>query len=195
MKRFVVLVLLIASFTVLCFSSGQDKKDKPKQEIKIEVAEIKKYRSFFRVNETPIDMAPEAKLLCAAPTTHNPHYSPGVVYYINEISRQGLKDFATKKQFPVGSIIVKEKQEKKTDDSVKIITVMQKVKAGQEASSWEYKMYDVTKWEEIDLAKTASRSLGISSCLSCHKGYKENDYVSPRGMALMLANKKKGTSK
>jgi hypothetical protein len=196
MNRVIFLALLTFSVTVMCFSYSQDDKAKPKKENQIELAEIKKYKDFLRVNKKPIDMEKASIPLCGRSfISDGPHSNPGAVYYINELTQQGLQEFSTKKQFPVGSIVVKEKQELRTDDSVQIITVMKKVKAGQKESSWEYKMYDVKKWEEIDYAKIAPRSFGITGCLSCHKGYKDNDYISPKGMALMLANREKGTSK
>lgn len=195
MKRFLFLAFLTANITVMCFSYSQSKKARPKQKNKSEIAAIKEYRKFFRVNEKPIDMIEATKFLCGRTMGYDPHYSPGVVYYINDRFRQGLQEFSTQKQFPVGAIVVKEKQEKRTDDSVKIITVMQKIKAGHEETSWDYKLYDVTKWEELDFPQPAPHSLGVTSCLSCHKAYKHNDYISQRGMALMLANKGKGNSK
>jgi len=152
---------------------------------KIVVSDVKDYRGMFRVNDKPIDMLEETKLLCAPPVLgHGPHYDPGVVYYINEIARRGLSQYADKKQFPVGSIIVKEKQEKKTEDSVQIITVMKKVSSTRDDGSWDYKMYDAKKWTEIDISQQASSR---SSCIGCHRQYKNSDYVSHRGIELLLA--------
>src|SRR5215475_15273307 len=116
----------------------------------ISINDVKEYRKMFRVNEKPIDMVAETAGMCAAPQAwYGPHYNPGVVYYINEIARQGIKTYSDTKQFPVGSIIVKEKQERKTEDSVQIITVMKKARADSNENSWDYKMYDAGKWAEI----------------------------------------------
>jgi hypothetical protein len=152
----------------------------------ISINEVKEYRKMFRVNEKPIDMVGETILMCAPPfNVHGPHYDPGVVYYINEIAAQGLKTYSEKKQFPVGSIIVKEKQESKTEDSVHIITVMKKLRAESSEDSWDYKMFDVRKWEEIDHSRQSVTRYG-KSCIGCHRMYKSNDYVSERGIELLL---------
>ena len=157
----------------------------------------------IRVNEQPIDMVEQTKTMCAAPSmVYGPHYDPGVVYYINKIARQGLGSYSDKKLFPVGSIIVKEKQERRTEDSVQIITVMKKVQEGSGEDSWEYKMYDTKKWAEIGpsgpeaslvLSHPATAASARTTptdtrrtCLGCHRHYKDNDYVSDRGIALLL---------
>ena len=140
----------------------------------------------FRVNEKPVDMVEETKLMCAPPPLmYGPNYDPGVVYYINEIARQGIKTYSDNKLFPVGSIIVKEKQERKTEDSVQIITVMKKARSGRSEDSWEYKMYDTKKWAEIDFSKPETNPFN-RTCIECHWRYKNNDYVSDKGIDLLL---------
>jgi len=152
----------------------------------ISIVEIRDYRQMFRVNKEPVDMVEETKFMCAPPLSmYGPHYDPGVVYYVNDIARQGIKTFSNNKLFPVGSVIVKEKQERKTEDSVQIITVMNKVQSGSSEDSWEYKMYDTKKWAEIDFAKQTSSPLR-RTCIECHRRYKENDYVSDKGIELLL---------
>jgi len=152
----------------------------------------------FRVNEKPIDMVEETKTTCAPPQwTYGPHYDPGVVYYINELARQGIKSYPETRLFPVGSVIVKEKQERRTDDSVQMITVMKKVLPGRSEESWEYKMYDTKKWVEIGLTKRGATPGAIDftlqgvgavkkTCIECHRRYENNDYVSDKGIALLL---------
>jgi len=150
------------------------------------IGEIKNYREMIRVNQKPIDMVEETKFMCAPPAMmYGPHYDPGVVYYINDIASHGVKTFSEKKLFPVGSIIVKEKQERRTEDSVDIITVMKKVVPGDSEDSWDYKMYDTKKWTEVDSTKPSSHRFN-KACIECHRRYKQNDYVSDKGIALLL---------
>jgi hypothetical protein len=177
--------LLACIFTI---ALSQDEANRKTDDHKngISVSDVKEYRKMFRVNEKPIDMVEETMLMCASPSTvYGPHYDPGVVYYINEIARQGLKMYLEKKQFPVGSIIVKEKQERRTEDSVKIITVMKKARAESDEDSWDYKMYDTGKWTEIDLSRQKGALIN-KGCIECHRRYKNNDYISDRGIALLL---------
>ena len=176
-------VFLLACIFTIAFSQDEDNR---KIDNGISVSDVKEYRKMFRVNEKPIDMVEETKIMCAPPSAvYGPHYNPGVVYYINEIAAQGLKTYPEKKQFPVGSIIVKEKQESKTEDSVQIITVMKKVRAESSEDSWDYKMFDVKKWVEVTPSSQQASSLG-RSCIGCHRLYKSNDYVSERGIELLL---------
>jgi len=172
-------------FTITLSQQNTDQKiGDPKNGISIN--DVKEYRKMFRVNEKPIDMVAETARMCAAPEMFfGPHYDPGVVYYINEIARQGIKTYSDTKQFPVGSIIVKEKQERKTEDSVQIITVMKKAREGSGEDSWDYKMYDARKWVELDPSKQKI-PIFIHGCIECHRQYKDNDYVSKRGVELLL---------
>jgi len=177
--------LLACTFTI-ALSQGEANRKIDGSENGISVADVKEYRKMFRVNEKPIDMVKETMFMCAPPgVVYGPHYDPGVVYYINEIAKQGLKMYSKKKRFPVGSIIVKEKQERRTEDSVQIITVMKKTREGSGEDSWAYKMYDTGMWTEIDLSRQKGASI-TRSCIECHRQYKNNDYVSDRGIALLL---------
>ena len=186
LRALIASTFILGSIFTIFISQGNavQRIDDPKNGISI--SDVKEYRKMFRVNEKPIDMVEETKIMCAPPSAvYGPHYNPGVVYYINEIAGQGLKTYLEKKQFPVGSIIVKEKQESKTEDSVQIITVMKKVRAESGEDSWEYKMFDVRKWVEVDPSSQQAASLG-RSCIGCHRLYKSNDYVSERGIELLI---------
>lgn len=179
-KSYTLLVVCLASVVV-----AQEQKREPARN-GISISEIRDYRKMFRVNKEPVDMVEETKLMCAHPlSVYGPHYDPGVVYYINEIARQGIKTFSDNKLFPAGSIIVKEKQERKTEDSVQIITVMRKVRSGRTEDSWEYKMYDTKKWAEIDFSKQQPNPSN-RTCIDCHRRYENNDYVSDKGIELLL---------
>ena len=178
--------VLLVCLTGVIIAQGQDDQKGETAGNGIPIAEIRGYRRMFRANAEPVDMVEATKLMCAPPlSVYGPHYDPGVVYYINEIARRGIKSFSDNKLFPVGSIIVKEKQERRTEDSVQIITVMRKVRPGRSENSWEYKMYDVKKWAEIDSSKQATGLLN-KTCIDCHRRYENNDYVSDKGIELLL---------
>ncbi|MEK6322876.1 MAG: cytochrome P460 family protein [Acidobacteriota bacterium] len=176
----------VVCLALVVIAQGQNNQERETVINGISIGEIRDYRTMFRVNQKPIDILEETKMMCAPPSlVYGPHYDPGVVYYINEIARQGIRTYPDNKLFPLGSIIVKEKQERKTEDSVQIITVMKKVRSGRSENSWEYKMYDTKKWEEIDFSKQrANRS--NRTCIECHRPYKDNDYVSDKGIKLLL---------
>ncbi len=182
----------IRSYALLlvCFAAvnAQEHYDQKRETFRngLSIEEIRTYRHMFRVNQKPVDMVEETKLMCAPPQlAYGPHYDPGVVYYINEIARLGIKNYADNKLFPIGSIIVKEKQELKTEDSVQIVTVMKKVRSGRTEDSWEFRMYDTTKWAEIVVARDETSRPLIRTCIDCHRRYKDNDYVSDKGIELL----------
>lgn len=181
-------VFAIWLLSLLMITGAQIKKkqqDKaPSNEITLE--EVRAYRFMHRVNKKPIDMLEETKLMCAPPNfKYGPHYNPGLVYYINEIAAQGIKTFADQKQFPVGAMIVKEKQERRMEESAQIITVMKKIKAGRGEDTWSYKMYDAKRWKELKVEEQKDAPAS-KNCLGCHRQYKEYDYISTEGIALLL---------
>lgn len=183
-------VFLAACFGAVAIAPELADQKIAASENEISIGEIRDYRKMFRVNEKPLDMVESTKVMCAPPwSVFGPHYDPGVVYYINEIARQGVKTFPGDKSFPAGSIIVKEKQERKTADSVQIITVMKKIRDGRSEDSWQYKMFDVAGWKEIG-AKSQASSSDRTNCIGCHRQYRENDYVSDKGIELLLGKSK-----
>jgi hypothetical protein len=185
-KAIRVCIGYVICLAIMVATQGQSKRKKEPVTNSISVSEIKEYRKMFRVNDTPMDMVEETRTMCALPSSvYGPHYDPGVVYYINEAARRGIKTFSARKQFPVGAIIVKEKQERRTEDSVQIITVMKKVQPGGGESSWAYKMYDTKKWTEV---KSPGQKEGDfnQTCIGCHRQYKTSDYISGKGIELLL---------
>jgi Cytochrome P460 len=179
-------LLLALSFLMILLIQGQTHPNKTPIHPNISLSEIRNYRSLIRVNDKPIDMEEATKFMCAYPgMIYGPHVSPGIVYYINKTAKKGAKKITENKTFPVGSLIIKEKQERKTEDSVQIITVMKKIRAGHGENTWDYKMYDVQKWSEVD----ASQQVHGSTCLECHRSYKDNDYISNIGISLLRGGK------
>jgi len=106
-----VVLLFVASVVIAQVQSSQEPAAMRTESL---LGRIKNYRDMVRVNKDPVDMVESTKFMCAPPSmVYGPHYDPGVVYYINELASQGLKTFSGNKLFPVGSIIVKEKQSKR----------------------------------------------------------------------------------
>lgn len=182
-KLFTIVVVCLAS-AVVAQEQNNSRRDKASNGLSLN--EIRDYRKMIRVNEKPMDMLEQTKFMCAPPlSVYGPHYDPGVVYYINETAKQGINAFSVTKQFPLGSIIVKEKQEQKTETSVQIITVMKKIRPEMAEDAWEYKMYDAKKWTEVSYEKGQTTPF-TKTCSGCHRQYKNNDYVSDKGMELLF---------
>jgi hypothetical protein len=131
------------------------------------------------INPAPIDMQEGSRELCADPRDFlGPHYNPGVVYYANRTAIDGIGKLEAGGAMPVGAILVKEKQEKRTADSVKIITVMKKIKEGRGVDTWDYSMIDVKTWKPV-------ADVTSESCIECHRGYAKYDSISPQGHYLI----------
>ena len=97
-----VVLVCVASVVIAQVQSSQERAAMRTESL---LGQIKNYRNMFRVNKQPVDMVESTKFMCAPPLMiYGPHYDPGVVYYINELARQGLNTFSEKKLFPVGSI-------------------------------------------------------------------------------------------
>jgi hypothetical protein len=132
------------------------------------------------INPTPMDMQEGSRQLCNDDPSVllGPHYNPGVVYYANQMAIDGIGKLEAGAAMPVGAILVKEKQEKRTADSVKIITVMKKIKEGRGVDTWDYSMIDVKTWKPV-------ADVTSESCIECHRGYEKYDSISPQGHYLI----------
>ena len=88
------------TFLVVCLATvviAQEQNNLKRETVRneISIGEIRDYRKMFRVNDKAVDMVEETRLMCAPPSMiYGPHYNPGVVYYINEVARQGIKTFS-----------------------------------------------------------------------------------------------------
>lgn len=193
-----ILFLAICSI-LLSVSFGQEKQSgkslQKSLKRKLKIEDVKSYRTMNRLNFKPIEMDKEASKACSIRrpiklVDPSPHNVPGVVYYINDIAQKSLSTFKEKKEFSIGSVIVKEKQEDQTEDSVKIITVMKKIKTGNQEDSWDYRLYDVTAWQELKQLsfsdKTKATPTHSVKCIECHRKYKKNDFISSTGMNLFF---------
>jgi len=92
--------LLVVCLATMIIAQGQDSEKRKAEGIRISIDQMRDYRKMFRVNERPMDMVEQTKVMCApAKLAYGPHYDPGVVYYINEIARKSIATFASKKLF------------------------------------------------------------------------------------------------
>lgn len=125
------------------------------------------------------DMEHEVAMLCAPATfSRGPHYKPGIRTYGNAGAVKGMK-MVKQPRFAVGSLLVKEKFEKKDAKKPSLITVMKKVYEGTGARTWQYMMVDLSKNKiltTVDPKKLKDPS--SNKCVSCHERYEGSDGVS-----------------
>jgi len=144
------------------------------------VKEIDGYRSWLKVNPEPQLMELRTRLLCAQPMAPNsvdvngptnPHHEKYITVYVNTVGKNAMMQQAVP-NFPVGSVIVKEKLPDKTSQSPELLTVMIKREQGFNAhgGDWEYMVVDGKGESVTDRGK-------LETCQGCHLATPQTDYI------------------
>lgn len=91
--------------------------------------------------------------------------------YVNDVARHALLG-EEKPQFPVGSIIIREKLKRAKDTEPQLLIALVKRERGfnPQANDWEFLKLDGSASKIQSREKTGS-------CLDCHAQQKERDYV------------------
>ena len=135
------------------------------------------YRSWKRVNGSPKLMPPKISELCRDTTgmkdppersTVSPHDVRWFNVYVNRIAEPAMWSTG-RTQFPVGSIIVKEKLASYRKKEVELMTVMVKRPSGFDSK--------VGDWEFFVVQKGRATQNDVSGCKSCHARYAKHDFV------------------
>lgn len=144
----------------------------------------KEYKTLRLLTPEPVLVNPELAMLCvgasqesveAARVDHGPHAHSSVNIYMNEAAAEA---FAQKTGYPVGSVVVKEKdklgyfskEENRWEGIGNGVGGMIKRKAGFDPDNgdWEYFYFEDVK--SVESGK-------MESCIQCHIRAKEKDYV------------------
>lgn len=104
-------------------------------------------------------------------TSHRRDASSFGVVYVNEIARRAMLDML-QPQFPVGSVIVREKMRSTRDFEPQLLAVMVKRERGfnKKANDWEFMLLD-------GRASAVTMRQKTGECRSCHVSEKKNDFV------------------
>ena len=179
------------------WSWAQTREVKPSQKM---VPIIANYRDWTLVNQTPAPMDPTVAMMCAdiplstAPNlsktavmgSGGPHQKKWINVFVNDAGKAAMLT-AKKPQFPVGTVIVKEKlaapqlkskskgstpAKPKPSQEPELLTVMIKREAGynKTGGDWEYMVADGP-------GRTIAERGKLARCQSCHRPYKSTDYV------------------
>jgi Cytochrome P460 len=154
--------------------------------------EIAGYKNWTQVNKKPAIVTSEVAMMCARPTqaqldldATNPHNDKFITVYINNI---GKDEMMTKKspQFPVGTVIVKEKLTTAESKAAEILTVMIKRKKdyNPKVGDWEFLTFNGAGTETTARGK-------LENCQTCHLAEKSTDYVSRRYLPYEVRQKLK----
>jgi hypothetical protein len=142
--------------------------------------EIAGYRNWTKVNPEPQLMELRTRVLCArvlSPTAidvngkTNPHHEKYITVYVNAVGKTAMTEQA-KPNFPVGSVIVKEKLPDKTSQSPELLTVMVKRESGfnPRSGDWEYLVVDGNGESVTERGK-------LETCQGCHLATPQSDYI------------------
>lgn len=136
------------------------------------VTEIHGYQAWTRVNPKPYHVSHPAAALCAAASRQpiSPHDEHYITVYVNGTARHAMLE-ARKPEFPVGSVIVKEKRAGAAHSALELMTVMEKKPRGFDPrhGDWQYSIFDSKGKLYLD-AK-------VDQCQTCHEKVNEADYV------------------
>jgi hypothetical protein len=181
-KMLLVVAVLIATVAVVWalrpFSQPQQPARSPISTIPGSEL-IDGYKQWTRVNPEPALLPSRLARMCFAPTAkdleleeNNPHKDKFITVYVNDIGKEAMMQMMTP-VFPHGSVIIKEKLDRKDSPSPELLTVMTKREPGynKENGDWEYMVFDGAGQSVLARGK-------LEYCQSCHSLYKGGDYVS-----------------
>lgn len=180
---FVLLIGLIGfSFSFKSVMQTINPAKTPHVRILDATGEIAGFKSWTQVNKKPAVIPSAVSMQCISPSqaemdldATNPHNEKFINVYVNDI---GKDEMLTKKRpdFPVGTIIVKEKLPTAESKDAELLTVMIKREKNYnpKVGDWEFLTFNGAGTE------TTARGR-LESCQTCHLVEKQTDYVSRRG--------------
>ena len=140
-----------------------------------ELASLAAYRQWTLVNPTPQLMEPLSALSCAlipGRQEPSPHLHKYISVFVNPVGREQMMTKQTP-EFPVGSMIVKEKLATADSTAPELLTAMIKRAPGYnpEGGDWEYLVLDGTAAKIVERGK-------LTRCSECHRPYEHSDFVT-----------------
>lgn len=168
---FTVLVpaLLACSLLSMMGESAETEPTAPQNTSPDVEAAIAEYETWTRLNEEPYNVSAGLWALCTLPSQEqeaylaSPHAEFYINIYVNELGLPFMED-DTGRNFPVGTIIIKEKVATLDDEARNELGIMVK-----EASGWEY-----SYWDDGTLYQDPN---DVAHCLECHSAEAGGDSV------------------
>ncbi len=178
LKIIVLTVFSIVSITVLASTQNRPLENSGANTAKIISGskEISGYQNWTKVNDKPQIMLSKVSALCAAPipkpSEDNPHNDKYINVFVNDLGKNEML-MKMKPQFPVGTIIVKEKLTTIESKTPELLTVMIKRKKGfnPKIGDWEFLTFNGAG------TKITARGK-LENCQKCHLEMKDTDYIS-----------------
>jgi hypothetical protein len=138
---------------------------------------IKDYRTWVRVNPVPFRMNYVSASSCTGISrpprgAADPHIDKYVTVYVNEVGKNAMlhKKYP---DFPIGTVIVKEKLPSREGGAPELLTAMRKREQdyNPSAGDWEYLVYDGAGTNVEDHGR-------LETCVACHGMYRRTDFVT-----------------
>lgn len=172
--------LSMATLSGSAFALRQKQTPASFQEIPLKPGEtFADYRRWKRVNPQLAEMNAAAVRLCRAPTPleakeqrRNPHFGKWIFVYVNKRGEDAMLNQAVP-NFPVGSVIVKEKRWRQESDKPELLTVMTKMAPGYDSQHGDWQYMGVAGGD----ARTIQARGKLANCQSCHDRQVGTDYV------------------
>lgn len=170
-------LVILTSFVAIPLLKSGEQNERPAERDKLAftgsfLSEITKADNFAAVTKERYLMAPDTEMRCAFPLNwhevHGPRYCE---VYITKDSlpmiQKGIDDY------PIGTIIVKWKFDKKEGGSRELATVMRKMPPGYSVQhgDWEFAVVNANATQVLARGR-------IDSCMNCHDNYKTTGYVT-----------------
>lgn len=171
LKLALIILVISVCCSVVYFKSsiGQTKSKSIQQDPRVTL--ISDYKKWTLVNPKPVMMEKTVAAMCAAPMLNkSPHKDKYISVYVNNIGKSAMMD-QLKPQFPVGTVIVKEKLDQEDSKTPELLTVMVKREKGfnKELDDWEFLVFDGTAAQ--------AQNIEAESCQRCHEAYTNTNFI------------------
>lgn len=147
--------------------------------------QLRGYTKWQQVTVRPAPMLPDAAALCVAlpsgyhdpvirkaqSSPDNPHAKKYFRVYVNDIGMKAMLSHVPS-QFPVGSVVIKEKLSSPASKTPELLTIMIKRHPGyhEEWGDWEYMVTN-------GAATKVEADSSFEHCYGCHAAKKSSDYI------------------
>ena len=179
-RRITCLLLAVGAVVLITTLANRQTRSATPDGIRFDAANLKDKTLWTQVNAQPYYVASSLAALCAAPMPANyeaerkanPHAATFITVYVNNVGRKAM--FAKElKQFPKGSVIVKEKIGVDSAGRKPLLyTLMTKRAPGYNPAvgDWEF---SVVSGNGTQLEATGK----LENCQACHVAQSDSDFV------------------
>jgi hypothetical protein len=181
LKTYLLAVLIAAAVipVVVTTASRRGTKSVTNDDFRFDARTLSDSKLWTKVNAAPYHISSRLDSLCALPPLasyaqerkFNPHAATFITVYVNAVGRSAMFQKESP-VFPIGSVIVKHKQDRTNDHTTLLYTIMRKREPGYNPSvgDWEFIV--------VNAGGTKVEASGkIENCQGCHLKKTSSDFV------------------